>query len=393
MLYQCIKMALKAINANRMRSFLTMLGIIVGVLSLVVLVSLVSSAGDAVTEQVEGLGTDYIRITIVDDGGVPLELDELPGFINHEAIGSMTAVNQMTVTARNGRENGIATVTGTTPSYFGITGLSLISGRFINTADVNSNTHVAVISEQTAKDLYGTADVLGKEISLAGRPFLIIGVLNNQESLTTMFSTGFTIYIPFTTAVRASETLSNGITTLFASASGTDMNAAEEAIQEMLLERFRQNPDAFSLFNQAIIVEAMGEITGMLAALLGGVAAVSLLVGGIGIMNIMLVSVTERTKEIGIRKAIGAGQGSILLQFLIEALILCLIGGLFGVLVSWGILEGVSALVGDLMSFQLSADVVWIAILFSLVIGLIFGLYPAGKAARKRPIDALRYEG
>jgi len=386
-------MAMKAIAANRMRAFLTMLGIIVGVLALVVLVSLVTSAGDAVTEQVEGLGTDQIRITITDDGGRPLRLDELSSFTAHADIGEVAPINQISTTARFGDESGQATVTGTTPSYADISNLELISGRFLRTSDVTNNTHVAVIAESAAEELFGTPNVVGAEILLEGRPFLIVGVLADQETFISLFMPGYTVYIPYTTAVRMSDTLSSAVTTMLVSASGTDMYAAEVAIDEMLLNRFRRDEDAFDLFNQALVGEVMSEITNLLAILMGGVAVISLVVGGIGIMNIMMVSVTERTKEIGVRKAIGASRRSIMLQFLIEALTICLIGCLIGVAASWIVLQVATALFGHLMSFHLSPGVVILSIVFSIFIGLIFGLSPANQAARKKPIEALRYEG
>ena len=393
MLWQCIKMAVKAIASSRLRAFLTMLGIIVGVLALVVLVSLVTSAGDAVTEQVEGLGTDLIRITITDDGGQPLQLDELSGFIAHPDIGTVAPTNQMSVTARFGHEYGQATVMGTTPSYADISNIELVSGRFLQSSDVANNTHVAVIDEGTAEELFGTSYVVGAELALDGRPFHIVGVIADQETLTSLLMPGFTIYIPYTTAVRISDILSSSVTNMMVSAYDTDMYAAEAAMNEMLLNRFRRDADAFDLFNQALMGEAVGEITSMLAMLMGGVAAISLLVGGIGIMNIMMVTVTERTKEIGVRKAIGAGRWSIMLQFLIEALIICLIGCLIGILASFGIIELVSLVAGDLMDFHLSAGSVSVAIGFSILIGLGFGLYPANQAAKKKPIEALRYGG
>ena len=393
MVWQCVKMALKAIVANRMRAFLTMLGIIVGVIALVVLVSLVTSAGDAVTEQVEGLGTDLIRVTITDDGGRPLRLEEVPQFALHADVGAVAPVNQVSATARFGSERGRATISGTTPSYAEISGVTLLAGRFLRTTDVDNNTHIAVIAERAARDLFGTTDVIGAPLSLNGRPFTVVGLVEDQESLTNLLMPGHTIYIPYTTAVRMSEMLSGAVTTMLVSASGTDMNAAEAAMEEMLLERFRRNPDAFGMFNQALMAEAMDEITSMLAYLLGGVAGISLLVGGIGIMNIMLVSVTERTKEIGVRKAIGAGRWSIMFQFLIEALVICMIGCVIGVALSWGILEVASIIVGDVMDFHLSSGVVGVAVAFSLFIGLVFGLYPANQAAKKRPIEALRYAG
>lgn len=393
MLWQCVKMAVKAIASNRLRAFLTMLGIIVGVVALVVLVSLVTSAGDAVTDQVEGLGTDLIRISITDDGGRPLQLDELPGFTAHTAIGAVAPTNQISATARFDSESGQATVTGTTPCYAGISSLELISGRFIQSSDVANNTHVAVIAEDAAVELFGTRYAVGAELALNGRPFLIIGVIADQATLTNLLMSGYTVYVPYTTAVRMSDHLSNSVTSLLVSASDTDMHAAEAAMNEMLLNRFRRDADAFELFNQAIMGEALDEITSMLGMLMGGVAVISLVVGGIGIMNIMMVTVTERTKEIGVRKAIGASRESIMMQFLIEALIICLIGCFIGIFLSWGIIGLVSFIAGDLMDFHLSSGSVVFALSASILIGLAFGISPASRAAKKKPIEALRYEG
>ena len=171
------------------------------------------------------------------------------------------------------------------------------------------------------------------------------------------------------------------------------MDYAEEALRAMMLRRFKQDEDAFMLFNQSAVMDAMGTITDILSYLLGGIAAISLLVGGIGIMNIMLVSVTERTKEIGIRKAIGASRSSIMMQFLIEALVISLVGCVIGILASWFLIQIATLLADGVIVFNLSPGVVAVAVIFSSAIGLLFGLYPANKAAKKHPIEALRYEG
>ena len=194
--------------------------------------------------------------------------------------------------------------------------------------------------------------------------------------------------------IRLTEDVSSNITSFCVSASREDtLDHAEAVLTETMMERFSQDEDAFTIVNQSTIMEAMESVNNTLALLLGGIAAISLLVGGIGIMNIMLVSVTERTREIGIRKAIGADRGTIMLQFLIEALMLSLLGCVIGILLSWGILQIISAAGDSDTVYRLSVSVVWIAIAFAIGIGVIFGIYPANKAAKKRPIDALRYTG
>lgn len=279
-------------------------------------------------------------------------------------------------------------MTGTTSAYDEIQGIQVDRGRFILNADVENHTDVAVINSDLATDVMGRENVVGEKIELGGKQFLIIGVYSEDSALSSMGNT-YMAYIPYTSYIRLVEGASLSITSFCVSAADDDTDAAEAALETILLSRFSQDEDAYSIFNQSSIAEVMGSITGTLSLLLGGIAGISLLVGGIGIMNIMLVSVTERTREIGIRKAIGAGRGVILLQFLIEALMISLIGCVIGILLSWCILMVVN-IVGD-VSYGLSAGIVMISVLFSLGIGVIFGLYPANKAAKMKPIDALRH--
>ena len=279
-------------------------------------------------------------------------------------------------------------MTGTTSAYDEIQGIQVDRGRFILNADVENHTDVAVINSDLATDVMGREHVVGEKIELGGKQFLIIGVYSEDSALSSMGNT-YMAYIPYTSYIRLVEGASLSITSFCVSAADDDTDAAEAALETILLSRFSQDEDAYSIFNQSSIAEVMGSITGTLSLLLGGIAGISLLVGGIGIMNIMLVSVTERTREIGIRKAIGAGRGVILLQFLIEALMISLIGCVIGILLSWCILMVVN-IVGD-VSYGLSAGIVMISVLFSLGIGVIFGLYPANKAAKMKPIDALRH--
>jgi len=393
MILQSLKMALEAIAGNKMRSFLTMLGIIIGVIALVVLVSLVSSASDSITDQVSSLGNNMLTVTINDDRGKPLTVAELKGFEENEEIADIAPLGQMSAMAKHGYNNKNVTVYGTTPVYYDIQGLDIEHGRFLKTPDIENSSYIVILSQDAAIELFGKIDVIGETLFINGRNFLVVGVLAEDTSMMAAMMSSLTVYVPFTVTARMSNVGSH-VTTFYASATDSNsLDAAESALNTMMMGRFRQDEDAFNIMNLSALMDTMGSITDMLSLLLGGIAAISLLVGGIGIMNIMLVSVTERTREIGIRKAIGANRGSIMSQFLIEALTISFVGCVIGIILSWGILEIVSLIAGDLITFGLSVDVVAIAVAFSLAIGVLFGIYPANKAAVKHPIEALRYEG
>ncbi len=394
-LWQSLKMAMKSIAGNKMRAFLTMLGIIIGVFSLVVLVSLVNGATSTVTDTISSLGTDMLTVSVSDDKGYPLSLSDLAAWADEEGIGYIAPAGESSVTAKYGATAASVTVTGTTPSYCQIQGMSLLLGRFLKTADVESHTNVCVINEYSATELVGYVDCLGTEISLNGTKYTVVGVLqDDDDSLTSMFgSDSMVAYIPYTSLLRLSTDLSSNIESFYVSGE-TTMEEAEIAITRLLLERFDQDDDAFEVTTSDVMEDAMDSVTSILAILLGGIAAISLVVGGIGIMNIMLVTVTERTREIGIRKAIGATRGEILRQFLIEAIVLCMMGCLIGIILSWITLQVVSTVVSSLsMTFQLDGNVVLISVVFCFLIGLVFGLYPANKAAKMQPIDALHFGG
>ena len=394
---QSFKMALKSISGNKLRAFLTMLGIIIGVMALVVLVSLVNGATSSVTDAVDSLGTDLLTVTISDDKGDPIKLDTLQEWALVDGIGDIAPAETTSATIKYDSTSDSATVYGTTASYYDVGALELLLGRFIKTTDVDNNNYVCVVSQSVAEDLVGYLDCLGEEISLDGMKFTIVGVLSDDDdSLTSLLTSGtMAVYIPYTTLLRISDSLSSDITTFYVSAEeDSDTDTAEAAITTLLLERFEEDTDAFTVSTTDILEEAMSSITSVLTILLGGIAAISLLVGGIGIMNIMLVSVTERTREIGIRKSIGASRGVILRQFLMEAVVLCMLGCLIGIFLSWVILKLASVVVSSLsLSFDMNGTVVLIAVVFCFLIGVIFGLYPANKAAKMKPIDALHYGG
>jgi len=393
MIFQSLKMAWEAIAGNKMRSFLTMLGIIIGVIALVVLVSLVTSASTSITDQVSSLGNNMLTISIRDNRGNPLTMEELHNFTEHEEIAAIAPLGQMSATAKHGYNDETVAIYGTTPVYSDIQGLEIEYGRFIKTPDVDNSSYVVVLSRDAASELYGRADVVGEPLLLDGRTFTVVGVLAEDTSMMAAMMNNLTVYVPFTVTARMSDAGSYVNTFYVAAADAESLDAAENVMFEIMMARFKQDDNAFSISNMSALMDAMSSITDMLSLLLGGIAAISLLVGGIGIMNIMLVSVTERTREIGIRKAIGASRGSIMSQFLIEALVISFIGCVIGIVFSWVIMQAVSLIAGDLINFSISVDVVAIAVAFSLAIGVLFGIYPANKAAAKHPIEALRYEG
>lgn len=393
MMQQSVKMAWKSISSNKMRSFLTMLGIIIGVLALVVLVSLVSGATSSVNDQISSMGANLIQVSVMDDKDKPVKLSDLEDLAEEEEIRETAPVAQINSTASTTYAEETAVVYGTTGAYSDIMQQELYSGRFLKNTDVDNHTNVAVINAGLATEVLGRMDVVGETIKLDGVSYMVVGMLQADDSDTSTTQT-YEAYIPYTSLVRLTDSVSMEITSFYVSAvSEESLDPAEEVVTEMLMERFDQDEDAFTVINQSTIMEAMESVNSILSLLLGGIAGISLLVGGIGIMNIMLVSVTERTREIGIRKAIGAGRGVIMLQFLIEALMISLMGCAIGILLSWITLQVISVIGKDSMTFALSPGVVWIAVVFSILIGVVFGIYPANKAAKKKPIDALRYNG
>lgn len=404
MIVQTGKMAWSAVCANKMRTFLTMLGIIIGVAALIILVSIADGAGNSVSSQISQMGSNYLSVQISDNKENPLKLSEFFEFLDEEEFAEAAPVGRTSVTAKSGYTSSSMNVYGTSGGYFSIMNMELYTGRMLKQTDLENHSYVIVISYDTAVEFFGRADAEGESLALDGKSFQVIGVLSEDSaspsSAMTVKSSDDTSetvvlegYIPYSTLSRMADNVLEISQFYVSSANEESMDAAERKLEEILLNRLGSDEDAFTIQNQSEVLEAMEEVDHTMSLMLGGIAAISLLVGGIGIMNIMLVSVTERTREIGIRKAIGAGQGSILMQFLLEALIVSLAGCVAGIGCSWMALKIIGNVMGSAMSVSMDRNVVLLSVVFSGVIGIVFGLYPANKAAKKKPIDALRYSG
>ena len=395
-----LKMALRSIGANKLRAVLTMLGIIIGVIALVVLVSMVDSATNSITQEVTSLGNSQVNVYVYQDRGKSVKLEDLEAWVDSEPmIAAASPGTDYTATGKHGIKNATFAVYGVTQDVYKIQNLQLVQGRFLTASDLKNSTRVCVIPEKTAKDIIGYTDCLGEEISLDGLHFKVVGVLKDQqESMATLVAGNRKIaYIPYTSLMRLTKENGAGIKSFYVGAAdGYTLKQAEDRMNELMKEHFNTDNHNYDFYvsSENYIEEAMGRISGFLNILLGGIAAISLIVGGIGIMNIMLVTVTERTREIGIRKAVGASRKTILVQFLIEAVVLCMLGCALGIFASWGLLQIASTITASAsISFHLQGKVVFLSVLFCFMIGVIFGLYPANKAAKMKPIDALHYGG
>ena len=395
MLYQSFKMAIKAIAGNKMRSFLTMLGVVIGVMAVVVLVSIGQGANSSVVESIEGMGTNLITANITARRMNPVDMDGLNGLAQNPFIEYTAPVANVSGTVKAGNATyDDGSVMGTTPGYEKIRNWEVAEGRFITQPDIDNRSFVAVIGAEAASEMYGTTHAVGETFSLSGYTLTVVGVLKaNGESASG--SNDNQVIIPFTLAQRLSN--STSISSFYVSAASSELvEMAQLAVENFLAKAFEGYTtnswgSQYNVYNQSEMLDTLSETTKTLTLMLGGIAAISLLVGGIGIMNIMLVSVSERTREIGIRKAIGAARGNILMQFLIESLVVSLMGGLIGLLISRAAVDFLGPILE--MTLEIPVNVAWLAIGFSVFIGVVFGMYPANKASKLKPIDALHYEG
>ncbi len=386
-----IQMAFKSIMGNKMRSFLTMLGIIIGVASVVILVSIGQGANQSVSDSIQKMGTNLLSVNINMRRNNPITLKRVKEMRLLEGVAQASPFSMSSCTLMAGlQQYEDGSIIATTPGYDVIRNYSLAQGRFLTEPDVNNRSFVAVLGQEAAEELFGSVRAVGETFTWKGYPFTVVGVLN--EIGTSMAGSGDNlILIPYTVGERLFQR--KGISSVYVSAlSAEDVDTAQESLTAYMdaLMVGASSSTTYNIYNQTTALETLNTATATLTLMLGGIAAISLLVGGIGIMNIMLVSVSERTREIGIRKAIGASRRNILSQFLVEALVVSLIGGLIGL--------GVSALATHLLSpvlkmtLQISPLIAAVALVFSLTIGIVFGLYPANKASRLLPVLALRHE-
>jgi putative ABC transport system permease protein len=396
-----LKVALKSLMANKLRTILSMLGIIIGVGAVISMLALGAGAQKQVLSSIQSMGTNLLVVRPGQSGqrGVALGnqdnltvidaetlLAKLP---NVEDIAPVVGGNlQIKYFSHNVRSN----VTGTSITYFPIRNFQIEKGRPFSESEVNQRARVTVLGPVTAQNLFGTEDPLEKTVKLKGINFKVVGILKAKGDQG-WFSPDDQALIPYTTAMKQVLGVEYLREIDLQVAEGADVNAIQEQATAILRRTHRlqpEEPDDFNIRNQAEFIETASSFSRVFTILLGSIASISLLVGGIGIMNIMLVTVTERTREIGVRKAIGAKHKDILLQFLLEALFLSCIGGLIGIIAG----VGVALLINALTEFStiIEAPSILLSFSFAVAVGVFFGFYPASRAASLDPIDALRYE-
>ena len=397
-----IRLALARLQSSRLRAALTMLGVIIGVGSVVALVAVGQGATSGITNQLESLGTNLL--TINPGGSTSFGTRGAAGSATTLTVDDANAVAAIPGVAQVAPElstqklvvagslNTTTSIVGTTSPYLSVHNDAIWQGSFLTGPANDQRMRVAVLGATTASDLGLGASAVGTDITIGGIPFRVIGILQSKGG-TGPLNQDDMILVPLNT-VRADFVSGQSVRSIGVSvATAGQMPIVEAEITTLLKSRHglgASDAADFSVFDQAQLLTTVNSITGLLTALLAGIASISLIVGGIGIMNIMLVSVTERTREIGIRKAIGAKSRDILFQFLIEALVLSLLGGIIGILVGLVATAVIGAIAG--WGFAFSPVTLVVAVLFSLAVGVIFGVWPARQAARLDPIAALRYE-
>lgn len=385
--YSILKSALKSIMNNKLRSSLTMLGLVIGIASVIILVGIGDGANQNVTNEVKSLGTDIITVS-VNSSDTSFEYDnlnELKEVGNISTIAPYKTLNE-TIT-KNTTSTSNSTIMAVDNNYLSVTNTNIQEGRTISVIDIDNKSKVCILGSEIATTLFNLSDPINQTIKIDGDNYTVIGLLETKGS-----SMGTNIdemvLIPITSATHLGEDTS--IQNLYVKVENEEnLNFTINNIKNYIRQTLELSSDYYSVSSQDSVVDTMENVTSTLSLLLGGIASISLIVGGIGVMNVMLVSVTERTKEIGIRKSLGAKKSDILLQFLVESLALSIIGGIIGVIL--GIVGGNIAESFDL-TFNPNNKIIVIAFSSSALIGLIFGIFPAYRASSLNPIDALRTE-
>jgi putative ABC transport system permease protein len=394
-LFELIRLAFSRLRTGRLRAALTMLGVIIGVASVVALVGVGQGTTSSITERLSSLGTNLLTISAAGaNGGASstLTLADVDSLRKIDGIAGIAPESQTQAVVGAGRETTTTSIIGTTADYAGVRAYDVWQGTFLTDTAVERDLRVAVLGATTASDLGLDATSIGSEITIGGLPFRLLGILQPKGG------SGFQdpddqVLVPVG-IIAKHFVAGDGVRTIGISvADESQMATVQASITSVLRTRHglaATDEDDFRIFDQAQLLETASSISGTLTLLLGGIASISLIVGGIGIMNIMLVSVRERTREIGIRKAVGARGRDIMAQFLIEALTLSALGGVIGIAVGLTV-SALIARVGNI-SFAFSPATLAVALLFSLAVGVVFGVWPARLAARLDPIAALRYE-
>ena len=390
---QSFEMALRSIRGNKMRSFLTMLGIIIGVAAVIILVSLVNGYMSSVTESFTSMGVNQINISVTNTSSRVLEPEEMFEYAREhsDSIEYITPNVRASAVLKNGTDTLRSTsVTGYSEDYLNIREYELAYGRNLSYADCEAYRKVAVLGYYTAVTVFGTADrALGQNIKIGNYVFKVVGIIERQDS--DEMEEGGTddfCWIPYTVAAKMnrSSNISAYLLTVY------DVSQSDRIVEELedYLYTVFKSEDFYTVTANSAILDSMNEMISMIEALLGGIAGISLLVAGVGVMNIMLVSVTERTREIGIRKALGARRRTIMTQFVIEAAVTSSIGGVLVIGVGCLMTGAIGTLIGISATPTVSAIIISFSV--SVAIGLIFGYMPANRAAKLNPIDALRSE-